>query len=105
MEGEIDREERNKEKHSIMMDQEENHESLQKGGTKHTGRPYQYKINRKKRVVAKREGLENDKEEAKDLHAAEHIEEILHATYEINNSGVMLSLNIGSLPLNWGILH
>jgi hypothetical protein len=33
------------------------------------GRPYQYKINNRKREVAKREGLESVEEEVEDLHA------------------------------------
>jgi hypothetical protein len=49
--------------------------------------PYQYNINRKKRVVAKREGLESDEEEVEDLHATENIEEILHATYDKKTRG------------------
>jgi hypothetical protein len=33
----------------------------------HIERPYQYKINRKKRAVTEREGLDNDEEEVEDL--------------------------------------
>jgi hypothetical protein len=32
-----------------------------------SGVPYQYKVNTKKRVVATREGLENDEEKVEDL--------------------------------------
>jgi len=35
---------------------------MDKEGTMRSGRPYQYKINRKKRAVAEREGLESDEE-------------------------------------------
>jgi hypothetical protein len=66
MEGEMDREENSKEKYPIMMDQEDIQEIMQKEGTC-SGRPYQYKLNRKKRAVAKREGLESDEEEVEDL--------------------------------------
>jgi hypothetical protein len=59
-------------------------------GTMHSGRPYQYKLNRKKRVVAKREGLESDEEEVEDLCVVEHIEEILCTTYERKSRGVDL---------------
>jgi hypothetical protein len=77
MEGEMDRGECSKEKYPIMMDQEEIQEILQKAGMTRSGRPYQYKLNRKKRAVAEREGLESDEEEVEDLHVVEHIEEIL----------------------------
>jgi hypothetical protein len=51
------------------------------------GRPYQYKINSKKRAVAEREGLDSDEEEVEDLCAMGKIEEILHATYERKTRG------------------
>jgi hypothetical protein len=53
----------------------------------HSGRPYQYNINRKKREVAKREGLDSDEEEVEDLCAMGKIEEILCATYERKTRG------------------
>jgi hypothetical protein len=53
----------------------------------HSGVPYQYKVNTKKRVVAMREGLESDEEEVEDLWAVEHIQEILRATYERKTRG------------------
>jgi bifunctional DNase/RNase len=87
MEGEMDREEHSKEKYPIMMDQEEIQEIMQKAGMTRSGRPYQYKLNRKKRAVAEREGLESDEEEVEDLCVVEHIEEILCATYERNTRG------------------
>jgi hypothetical protein len=60
---------------------------MRKAGTKHIGRPYQYKLNRKKIAVVKREGLESDKEEVKDLRVVDHIEEIFHPAYERNTRG------------------
>jgi SPX domain protein involved in polyphosphate accumulation len=90
MEGEMDRGEKSKEKDPIMMDQEEIQEILQKAGTTRSGRPYQYKLNRKKRAVAEREGLESDEEEVEDLCVVEHIEEILCTTYERNTRGVRI---------------
>jgi hypothetical protein len=87
MEGETDRKENCKEKYPIMMDQEEIQEIMEKAGTTHSGRTYQYKINMKKRVVAEREVLESDDEEVDDLHAMEHIEEIICTTYKINTRG------------------
>jgi hypothetical protein len=87
MEAKMDREECSKEKYPIMMDQEEIHEIRQKARMMSSGRPYQYKLNRKKRAVAEREGLETDEEEVEDLRVVEHIEEILHTTYERNTRG------------------
>ena len=87
MEGEIYKEENNKDKDPIMMDQEEIQEIMQNTGMMCSGGPYQYKLNRKKREVAEREGLESDEEEVEDLHAEEHIEEIMHTTYERNTRG------------------
>ena len=70
-----------------MMDQEEILEIMQKEGTMRSGRLYQYNLNRKKRSIFEREGLESDEEDVEDLRAMEHIEEILCATYEINTRG------------------
>ena len=56
----MDREENNKQKYPFMMDQEEIQEIIQKEGMMHNVKPYQYKLNRNKRVVAKRESLESD---------------------------------------------
>jgi hypothetical protein len=47
-----------------------------------SGRPYQYNLNKKKRVVAEKEGLESDEKEVDDLGAMEHIEEISPSKYE-----------------------
>jgi hypothetical protein len=44
-------------------------------------------MNRKKRAVAEREGLDNDEEEVEDLRATRQIDDILHATYERKNRG------------------
>jgi hypothetical protein len=58
----------------IMMDEEHTKEILDRAQVTHNGRPYQYKINSKKREVAKREGLDSDEEEVEDLHATGKIE-------------------------------
>jgi hypothetical protein len=50
-------------------------------------RPYQNKINRKKRAISEREGLDSDEEEVEYLCAMEHIEKILRAMYEIKTKG------------------
>jgi hypothetical protein len=52
----------------IVMDEYQIKEIMKKEGMMCNKRPYQYKINRKKRAVAKREGLANDEEEVEDLH-------------------------------------
>jgi hypothetical protein len=44
---------------------------LASSGMTHSGAPYQYKINNKKRDIAEREGLTSDKEEVEDLHAVD----------------------------------
>ena len=96
MEGEMDREKCSKEKYTIMMDQEDIQEIMQKAGTTRSGRPYQYKLNRKKRVVVEREGLESDEEEVEDIRIVEHIEEILHTTYERNTRGAIYNEEAGT---------
>jgi hypothetical protein len=60
---------------------------MDKAGMTCNGRPYQYKINRKKREVAEQEGLKSDEEEVEDLHATWKIEEILCATYDMKTIG------------------
>jgi hypothetical protein len=52
-----------------------------------SGQPYQYKMNRKKRAVAEREGLESDEEEVEDLRATGKIEDILRTTYKMKTRG------------------
>jgi hypothetical protein len=71
----------------IMMDDEHTKEIIWSVGVMHSRQPYQYKMNSKKRVVAKREGLDSDEEEVEDLHTTGHIEDILHATYERKTRG------------------
>jgi hypothetical protein len=60
---------------------------METDGRTHSGVPYQYKMNTKKRVVAAREGLASHEEEVEDLRATEQIEEILCVTYERNTRG------------------
>ena len=69
----MDREERSKDKYPIMMDQQEIQKMLSKAGMTRSGRPYQYKLNRKKITVAEREGLESDEEEVEDICVVDHI--------------------------------
>jgi hypothetical protein len=53
----------------IMMDEEQTKEIMEREGVTCSGRPYQYKINKKKRELVEREGLDSDVEEVEDLHA------------------------------------
>jgi hypothetical protein len=71
----------------IMMDDEQTKEIVRKSSVMHNRRPYQCKINSKKRVVVELEGLDNDEEEVEDLCATRKIEDVLHATYERKTRG------------------
>jgi hypothetical protein len=71
----------------ILMDNDQLKWILASSGMTRSGAPYQYKVNTKKRVVAKREGLAGDEEEVEDLGAVEQIEEIMHASYENKTRG------------------
>jgi hypothetical protein len=86
----------------IMMDEEHIKDIMEKEGMMQRRRPYQYNINRKKRVVAEREGLESDEEEVEDLCAIEKIEEILCAKYDRKKRGqgslLKFFKNVGSKP-------
>jgi hypothetical protein len=64
----------------------------------HNGRPYQYKMNNKKRDIVEREGLESDEEEVEDFWDVEQIEEILCAKYERKTRGLGLGTE-GKTPV------
>jgi hypothetical protein len=88
MEGGQDKEKKEEEPlDPILMDDDQLKWILASSGTTHSGAPYQYKVNTKKRVVAEREGLASDEEEVEDLQDVEQIEEILHMTYERKTRG------------------
>jgi hypothetical protein len=87
MEGEGDKGKKEEALDPIMMDEDQIKRIMEKVGKTHSGVPYQYKVNTKKRVVAAREGLESDEEEVEDLLDVEQIEEILHTTYERKKRG------------------
>jgi hypothetical protein len=53
----------------------------------HSGVPYQYKINNKKRAIVVREDLPSDEEVVEDLRDVEKIEEIMCVTYERKTRG------------------
>jgi hypothetical protein len=67
MERALERGQKKEEMDPIMMDEEQTKEIMDRAGVTHSGRPYQYKINSKKREVAEREGLDSDEEEVEDL--------------------------------------
>jgi hypothetical protein len=87
MEKALESSQKKEETTPIMMDDEHTREIIGSAGVMRCRQPYQYKMNSKKRVVADREGLDNDEEEVEDLHATENIEDIFHATYERKNRG------------------
>jgi hypothetical protein len=87
MEGGMDNGNQEEPLDSIMMDDDQIKWIMAIDGKRHSGVPYQYKVNTKKRFVAMREGLESDKEEVEDLWVMEHIKEILCATYERKTRG------------------
>ena len=62
MEKDLDRGKWKEMRDKIMMDEEQIKEIMDRAGTPHSGRPYQYNIDSKKRVVVEREGLESDEE-------------------------------------------
>ena len=74
----------------------------------HSGVPYHYKVNTKKRVVAASEGLASDEEEVEDLWAVEHIKEISCVTYERKTRGPRMGrkgnnpihINVSVEPIN-----
>jgi hypothetical protein len=70
-----------------MMEEEQIKKIMATVGRTHSGAPYQYKMNNKKRAIAAREGLENDEEEVEYIWVVENIEGILHTTYERNAIG------------------
>jgi hypothetical protein len=67
MEGEMDKGKKEEALDPIMMDEDQIKQIMEIAGRMHSGVPYQYKINTKKRFVAAREGLESDEENVEDL--------------------------------------
>jgi hypothetical protein len=88
MEGGQDKEKKEEEPlDPILMDDDHVKWILASLGMTRSGAPYQYKVNTKKRVIAKRESLDSDEEEVEDLWVVEKIEEILCSTYERKTRG------------------
>jgi hypothetical protein len=71
----------------IMMEEDQIRKIMVTMGRTHSGVPFQYKMNNKKRAISLREGLANDEEEVEDLRYVEKIEEILRATYGRKTGG------------------
>jgi hypothetical protein len=82
MEGGKDKGNREEPLDPIMMDDDHIKHIMETTGKIHSGVPYQYNLNTKKRVVVMREVLVSDDEEVEDLQDVDQIEEILRATYE-----------------------
>jgi hypothetical protein len=81
MEEEMDKGKKEEALDPIMMEEYQINKTMDIARRTHSGSPYQYKINNKKRALAMREGLKSDEEEVDDPQAVEKIEEIMHATY------------------------
>jgi hypothetical protein len=58
----------------IMMEEDKVKKRMEKYGKTHSGRPYQYKMNKKKRAITDRERLVSDKEGVEDLRDVDNIE-------------------------------
>jgi hypothetical protein len=99
MEGEVDKVKKEESLDPIMMDNDHIKWIMATNGKTRSGVPYQYKVNTKYRSIAAREGLASDEEEVEDLRAMEHIEEILHATYERKMRGPRAGIE-GNNPIH-----
>jgi hypothetical protein len=99
MDGEVDKGKKEEALDPIMMDDDQIKRIMATVGKMRSGVPYQYKVNTKKRAVVVREGLKSDEEEVEDLRVVEHIEEILHETYEKKTRGPRAGIE-GSNPVH-----
>jgi hypothetical protein len=108
VEGEVDKGNKEELLDPIVMDNDQIKRIMETYENTHSGVPYQYKVNTKKRVVVAREGLASDEEELEDLQAVEKIEEILGATYERKTRGPRMGregtnpihINVSVEPIN-----
>jgi hypothetical protein len=103
MEGERDKGNKEEALDPIMMDKDQIKWIMETTRKTRSGVPYQYKVNTKKRVIAVREGLASDEEEVEDLWDMEHIEEILHATYERKTRGPRVGIE-GNTPIHISVM-
>jgi hypothetical protein len=67
MEEEMDKGKKKESMDPIMMEEDQIKQIMVKDGKTHSGVPYQYKMNNKKRAITDREGLESDEEEVEVL--------------------------------------
>jgi hypothetical protein len=88
MDNEMDKGKKKEAMDPIMMEEYLINKIMEKYGKMHSERPYQYKMNNKKRAIADREGLTSGEQEVEDLRVVEQIEEILRTTYEIKTRGL-----------------
>jgi hypothetical protein len=108
MEGGKDKGKKEEPLDPIMMDDDQIKRIMATTGKKHSGVPYQYKVNTKKRVIAMREGLVSDEKEVEDLRAVEQIDEIMRTTYERKMRGPRMGregknhihINVSVEPIN-----
>ena len=73
MEEEMDRGKKEEALDPIMMEEDNINKIMETTGRMHSGVPYQYKMNTKKRAIAMRERLTSDDEEVEDIYDVEHI--------------------------------
>jgi hypothetical protein len=67
MEKALESSQKKEEVDPIIMDDERTREIIRNAGVRRSGRPYQYRMNNKKREVVEQEGLDIDEEEVEDL--------------------------------------
>jgi hypothetical protein len=67
MDKEMDKGKKKEAMDPIMMEEDQIKKIMEKYGKTRNGRPYQYKMNNKKRAIANREGLVSNEEEVEDL--------------------------------------
>jgi hypothetical protein len=99
MEGERHKGKKEEELDPIRMDGDQIKQFMATIGKTPSGVTYQYKVNTKKRSIARREGLESDEEEVEDLRVVENIEDILHETYERKMRGPRAGIG-GNNPIH-----
>jgi hypothetical protein len=103
MEEEMDKGKKEEALDPIMMEEYQIKNTMETTGRMHSGSPYQYNINNKKRAIATREGLKSDEEEVEDPRAVEKIEEIMHMTYERNTRGPRAGTK-GRIPIHISVI-
>jgi SPX domain protein involved in polyphosphate accumulation len=98
MEEEMDKGKNKEAIDPIMMKEYQIKKIMEKDGKTHSGVPYKYKMNNKKRAIANREDLASDEEEVDYIQVVYQIEEILRETYERKTRGLGLGSE-GKTPI------